>query len=111
MFNPAGVAIDESGNLYIADQSNRRIRRVAPSGTIDAVAGSSQRYADLPAAKGRLDVPRGISLDASDNLYIAEEVNRRVSKILPNGTMGVVAGVDTSNKIEFSGAGLKAENR
>jgi uncharacterized protein (TIGR03437 family) len=81
--NPTGVAIDTSGNLYIADAQNNRIRRVSPSGIITTIAGNGTAAFSGdggPAVAASLDFPRGIALDASGNLLISD--NGRIREVL-----------------------------
>src|SRR5271157_4225867 len=81
--NPAGVAVDSAGNLYIADTDNHRIRKVA-GGTITTVAGNgaSRYFGDGgPATSASLE-PRGVSVDSAGNLYIADSWNSRIREVL-----------------------------
>ncbi|MBO9540875.1 SMP-30/gluconolactonase/LRE family protein [bacterium] len=93
--SPNGVAADATGNLYIADSSNNRIRKVALDGTITTVVGSGTKgYSGDggPATGAALDFPRGVTLDAAGNLYIADYSNHCVRKVTPGGTISTVAG-------------------
>src|SRR5207245_5304334 len=80
-----GVAADASGNLYIADTQNRRIRKVAAgSGIISTVAGNgTERFSGDggPATAASLNSPYGVALDAAGNLYIADLFNHRIRKV------------------------------
>jgi VCBS repeat-containing protein len=83
------MAVDSAGNLYIADTSNNRIRKVDSTGTITTIAGDGvQGYGGDggPAGAARLSVPKGIELDAAGNLYIADDGNNRVRRIGPAPT-------------------------
>jgi len=85
---PAGVAFDASGNLYIADNGNNRIRRVDTGGVITTVAGNGiQGYGGDggPATGAELNYPAGVALDASGNLYIADIKNNRIRKVAGAG--------------------------
>ena len=72
------MAVDATGNLYIADRNNHRIRRVDPSGTITTVAGTSANvFSNFSgdgglAVQARLRYPESVAVDAAGNLYIAE---------------------------------------
>jgi uncharacterized protein (TIGR03437 family) len=95
--NPEGLALDGSGNLYIADGNNNRIRVVsAATGTITTVAGSSTLggySGDGGAAtKAKLNTPKGVTLDSVGNLYIADVYNARIRVVSPTGVISTVAG-------------------
>ncbi len=102
---PKGVSFDGSGNLYIADQDNHRIRKVsAATGIITTVAGSSTEGFsgdDGPATEAWLSIPSGVALDGLGNLYIADTGNHRIRKVLATtGIITTVAGIGT---LGFSG--------
>ncbi|WP_263409943.1 NHL domain-containing protein [Terriglobus tenax] len=90
---PAGIAVDASGNLYIADSHNHRIRRVS-NGTITTVAGTgvSGFSGDGGSATvAALSLPSGIAVDANGNLYIADTNNQRIRRV-SGGTISTIAG-------------------
>ena len=92
---PEGVAVDASGNLYIADTDNNRIRKISPGGIITTVAGTEIAGFSGdggPATQAQLNHPEGVAVDASGNLYIADTGNNRIRKISPNGIITTVAG-------------------
>ena len=119
---PSGVAIDASGELFIADFFNNRIRKVDGKGIITTIAGNSAYgYAGDggPAVSATLNLPNDVSLDKNDDLYIADTGNNRIRKIDTTGTITTVAGglnnagsagvnspaavtVDASNNLYFS---------
>jgi uncharacterized protein (TIGR03437 family) len=88
-----GIAVDSRGNLFIADTGNNRIRRISPDGTIATVAGTGvMGFAGDggPAVNAQISIPRGLAVDAGDNLYIAEDGGIR--KVAPDGTITTIAG-------------------
>ncbi|GHG60019.1 NHL repeat-containing protein [Streptomyces griseocarneus] len=92
---PNGVAVDRSGNLYIADTGNHRVRKVTPAGIITTVAGTGQAgfVSDGgPAVATRLYHPTGVAVDGAGNLYIADRHNHRIRKVTTNGIITTVAG-------------------
>ncbi len=102
---PWGVAVDDTGNLYIADTDNNRVREVAANGIISTLAGTGiagSNGDNGPAAAAQLNSPRGLALDSAGNLYIAEALGNRIRKITPAGVITRVAGVDEAG---FSGDG------
>ncbi len=89
--HPLGVAIDTSGNLFIADQSNNVIRKVNTSGTISTIAGTDTAgYSgdNGPAIDAELNGPNGEAVDSWGNLYINDPYNNRIRKIIFN-TAGI----------------------
>jgi sugar lactone lactonase YvrE len=89
------VAADNAGNLFIADQFNHRIRKIAPDGTISTVAGTgAPGYSGDggPAVNAQINTPTGICADASGNLYIADVGNQRIRKVDGSGTITTLAG-------------------
>ena len=92
---PHGVAIDVSGNLYIAEFENARIRKVSPQGIITTVAGTGAHGFGGdggPATAAQLNHPRGVAVDLSRNVYIADSSNHRIRKLSPDGVITTVAG-------------------
>ncbi len=96
---PEDMALDNSGNLYISDFGNQRIRRVSPNGTITTVAGNGQaKYAGDGglATQASLNGPRGLAFDPAGNLYIADYYNARIRRLsFSDGTMSTIAGGGT----------------
>ncbi|BFH60104.1 NHL domain-containing protein [Paenibacillus azoreducens] len=94
---PDGVAVDSSGNLYIADKGNHRIRKVDTMGTISTVAGTGVRgYSgdEGNAASAQLGSPAGVAVDWVGNLYISDTFNHRVRKVDTTGKISTIAGTD-----------------
>ena len=99
LYNPRHVAVDGSGNLYIADIYNYRIRKVDSSGVITTVAGTGERgYGGDggPATEARLHFPRDVAVDGAGNLYIADTQNQRIRKVDSSGVITTVAGTGES---------------
>jgi sugar lactone lactonase YvrE len=104
LLGPWGVALDGSGNLYIADTGNSVIRKVTTGGTITTVAGKYEYVSSLPgpaagysgdggpATSAQLSTPYSIALDGAGDLYIADTGNGLIRKVTPGGTITTVAG-------------------
>jgi sugar lactone lactonase YvrE len=96
LYTPEGVALDPSGNLYISDFPDGRVRKVSPDGKIITVAGGGQPADGVGdggmATDARLDGPSYITLDPGGNLFIAENRGERIRKVSPDGMITTVAG-------------------
>ncbi|PQJ09723.1 hypothetical protein CJD36_017490 [Flavipsychrobacter stenotrophus] len=106
--SPSDVAIDISGNLYIADRDNHCIRKVNAGGIISTVAGlgSPGFTGDGSAATlGRLNLPTGIAVDAAGNLYIADQMNGRIRQVNTSGDFSTIAGTGVTG---YNGDGVAA---
>jgi uncharacterized protein (TIGR03437 family) len=89
----AGVAVDASGNLYIADKNNGRIRMVDTTGNISTIAGGGNSSADgIAATSAALNLPLGVAVDAAGNIYIAEYGGNRIRVVNASGTIQTIAG-------------------
>jgi len=108
--SPTGIAVDSSGNLYLADTHNHRIRKITTvTGQIATIAGSGVTGFSgegVGATIASLALPRGLSLDAAGNLYLADTGNHRVRRIdAATGTITTVAGDGTQ---DFAGDDVPA---
>ena len=98
LYDPAGVAVDGAGNLYIADSGNHRIRRVDGARTITTVAGTGTRGNSGdggPAIEAQLSSPKGVAVDGAGNLYIADTFNHQVRRVDPEGIITTVTSFPT----------------
>lgn len=93
--HPCSVAVDNAGDLFIADSQNARIRKLAPNGVITTVVGNGTNgYSGDggPATNAALNYPLGVALDAAGNLFIADSQNDLIRKVGTNGVITTVAG-------------------
>ncbi|WP_311951007.1 DUF6443 domain-containing protein [Mucilaginibacter terrae] len=91
--HPSSTSTDASGNVYVGDQSNHRIRMISPSGVVSTRAGNGTAgYADYVSLSASFNVPIGIAMDASGNLYVADTWNHRIRKVAANNMVSTVAG-------------------
>jgi len=109
---PAGVAIDASGNVYIADQQNNCIRKMFASGIITTIAGNGiiGYSGDGGAATdAMLFLPAGVAVDVSGNVFIADYGNNVIRKVNTSGIISIFAGNDTAGYNGDGGAATAAE--
>lgn len=90
-----GIAIDSKGTVYVADTHNERIRKIE-NGFVTTVAGiGSPGYLDGNASQAKFNKPRGIALDKQGNIFVCDDMNFRIRKITPAGTVSTYAGNGT----------------
>lgn len=90
---PFGIAVDDSGTVYVADTSNNAIRTITAAGVVSTLAGGTGPGSnDGTGTAARLDEPRAIALDAGGTLYVADYDNHTIRKITPAGGVTTLAG-------------------
>jgi len=107
-----GITADAGGNLYIADASNSRIRKVDASGNISTVAGTGEKgYAGDggPAVEAKLSLPAGMAVDTAGNLYIADASIMHIRKVDSSGTISTVAGTGEQGFAGDGGPAVEAK--
>ena len=88
-----GVAVDGSGNVYVADTVNHRIQKVTAAGDVTTLAGSGSRgAADGAGVASSFSGPRGVAVDGSGNVYVADTDNNRIRRIAAGGVVTTLAG-------------------
>ncbi len=101
LWQPASIAFDGAGNMYIADSEHNRIRKVAPAvspatvGIISTFAGTGNNDSSGdggPAIDADLNSPSGVTVDGAGNVYVADSGNNRIRKITPDGIITTLAG-------------------
>ena len=110
--NPAAVAYDATGNLYLADAQNHVIREISKAGIITVVAGTeaTEGYSgdNGPATSATLDSPTGVAVDANGNIFIADSHNHRIREV-SSGTITTIAGTGTAGFSGDNGAATSAQ--
>ncbi len=102
-YDPSGVAVDGSGNVYVGDTYNHLVRKITSAGVVTTLAGSgSQGSANGTGTAASFSNPRGIAVDGSGNVYVADYANHLIRKITLAGVgYKVVTGGDGGSGIEF----------
>jgi len=111
--SPTAIAVDNSGNLYVADQYNSDIRRITLSGTnwvVTTIAGSAGLSGRQNGTNGdaRFSNPSGIAVDGAGNLFVADEMNNAIRKITRSGTNWVVTTIAGGTEGDQDGTNLAA---
>jgi len=91
---PCGVAVDNSGNVYVADTENQRIRKISTDGNVATMAGNGSAIGgvDGKGSTATFNDPRGVAVDGSGNVYVADTDNDTIRKITPGGEVTTLAG-------------------
>jgi sugar lactone lactonase YvrE len=105
---PDGLAVDASNNVYVADSFGHRVRKLDSTGTVSTYAGSgSFGYQNGSSASAQFQIPSGITVDSSGNVYLTDTYDHRVRKITPGGTVSTFAGTGTQGYAEGTGSSVQ----
>ncbi len=93
--DPADVAVDAAGNVFVSDELNHTIRKVSPDGTVTTFAGTPGQvgHADGPGSGSSFNHPTGLAFDLAGRLLVADQDNHLIRRIAPDGFVSTVAGV------------------
>jgi len=96
-YEPHGIAVDNDGNIYVADTGNNRIRKITHNGSVSTPAGDgTSGYQDGDGTQAQFSYPCGIAVDNDGNVYVADTGNHSIRLITPGGTVSTPAGDGTS---------------
>jgi len=101
---PSGVAVDSSGNVYVADSYYELIRKISPAGVVTTLAGSGTAgSANGTGTEASFLIPSGVAVDSSGNVYVADTGNQLIRKISPAGVVTTLAGSGTQGSANGTG--------
>jgi uncharacterized protein (TIGR03437 family) len=109
---PHACAVDSFGNLYIADTSNHRIRKVDASGIITTMAGTGAQGSsgdEGAATSADLNLPAGVAADDNGGIFISDTGNNRIRQVTPDGVIHTIAGTGAASYGGDGGAALNAQ--
>ncbi|MDO8702323.1 MAG: gluconolaconase [Undibacterium sp.] len=90
---PSALAIDDAGNIYVADTGNNAIRKITPQGMVSTLAGNGKPgYLDGAAAEAQFNGPIGVAVDKTGKVYVADTYNDKIRLITPDGQVSTIAG-------------------
>ncbi|WP_028982467.1 T9SS type A sorting domain-containing protein [Sporocytophaga myxococcoides] len=102
---PYGLALDKNDNLFVADYTNHRIRKITPDGEVTTYAGTGTKgAANGPVATATFNNPQGLVFDAAGNLYVSEYGNNVIRKITPDGIVSTFVGGSFSGNADGTGS-------
>jgi uncharacterized protein (TIGR03437 family) len=106
---PYAIALDKSGNLYIVEPEQARVRKVAPNGSITTFAGTGQQGYNgdnIPATSAKLWFPSGVAVDGIGAVYIGDQLSGKIRRVAPDGTIITVAdGLNGPQAVLIDGSG------
>lgn len=113
---PGGIGVDKSGNVFVTDGANNKVRKITPNGVVTTLAGTGIPGAnDGPGASATFNYPEGLAVDNSGNVFVSEgnstqgfnnasyPGNNKIRKITPDGTVSTFAGSGTAGSDDGTG--------
>lgn len=110
-YSPQAAVANANGNIYVADYGNNIIRKISAAGVVTTLAGSGTAgYADGTGTGSAFKSPRGLAIDASGNLYVADMGNNLIRKITSAGVVTTIAGYTAGGYVDSTGTAAAFKN-
>lgn len=106
---PTGVAIDEQGNIYVADMLANQIKKISTTGVVTVLAGAGQQggFVDGVGTAAKFNYPWAVKCDATGNIYVTDMNNHSIRKITPSGVVTTLAGNGTTGYANGTGTAAR----
>jgi sugar lactone lactonase YvrE len=108
--SPWKVAVDNQGNIIVADRDNFKIRKITPAGIVSTLAGSTAGFADGTGAAAKFMQPLDVVADDQGNVYVADNTSHRIRKVTPAGVVTTLAGDGTAGYQDGTGTATRFRN-
>lgn len=103
----SGIVIDASGNKYVADRNNHRIRKITGNNVTTLAGSGSLGSTNGQGIVASFSLPTGLTIDTSGNLYVTDGVGKRIRKITPTGLVTTFAGSSTQGFLDGQGVSAR----
>ena len=109
---PTSVCLDNSGNIYVADNSNQVVRKLTSAGEVTTLGGQAgvSGEQDGVGNQALFNGPRGVVADSFGNIYVTESVGNRIREITPAGVVSTIAGTGTAGYLDALGTNAQFNN-
>lgn len=98
--SPSGILVHSSGDIYVADAGNSRIRKVTQEGVVTTLAGSSSGFANGTGTAAQFNSPNGLAWDVNGDILVADRSNNRIRRVTLDGVVTTVAGLGTAGSVD-----------
>lgn len=106
--HPTDLTVDSQGNVYVSDEHNHAVRKIAPDGTVTTlVGGQGPGFVDGDRATARINMPSDVAIDVAGNLYVADTENHAIRKLTPEGQLTTLAGAGEPGYADGAGSAAR----
>jgi sugar lactone lactonase YvrE len=102
---PQGLAVDSSGNVYVADTENNAVRKITSGGTVTTLAGGTPGYADGSGSAAKFSLPGAIAVDGTGTIFVADTGNSRIRSLTPAGLVTTLVSISSPTGVALDLSG------